>query len=129
MTNANLTLSLLPNTYAVCHLDKDAAIPAWAFAGSFFSITRTPDELSIVYPQSNVPEGIPCEKDWRCLKIEGPLDLAATGIIASLAVPLAQAGIGIFVLSTYDTDYLMVKEIHLQQAVLVLSQAGHRVRQ
>jgi hypothetical protein len=128
MMNVNLALSILVDTFAICRLGKDTAIPDWALTSPFVSITRTSDELSIVCPQSNVPDGIKCERGWRCLKVEGTLDFALTGILVSLATPLAQAGIGIFVLSTYDTDYLMVKEIHLQQAVLVLSQAGHRVR-
>jgi uncharacterized protein len=125
----NLTLSLLPDTLTICRLTPDAPIPHWALTGSFFSITRTADELSIVCPQSNAPPAIQCDQDWRCLKIEGPLDLSLIGILASLTVPLARAGIGIFAVSTYDTDYVLVKEKHLEEAVLVLSQEGHHVRQ
>jgi len=122
-----LTLSILQGTFAICRLDKGARIPDWALIGSFFSITRTPDELSIVCPQINVPEGTKCDKGWRCLKVEGPLDFTLTGILASLAMPLARASISIFAVSSYDTDYLMVKEKDAKRAVLVLSQEGHQI--
>ena len=124
----NLALSLLPDTLAICRLTPVAPMPDWALAGSFFSIARTADELSIVCPQSDVPPGIQCDRDWRCLKVEGPLDLSLIGILASLTAPLARAGIGIFAVSTYDTDYVLVKEKCLEEAVLVLSQEGHHVR-
>jgi hypothetical protein len=104
-------------------------MPDWALTGGFLSVTRTPDELSIVCPQANVPPQIQCDRDWRCLKVEGPLDLSLIGIFASLTVPLARAGIGIFAVSTYDTDYVLVKEQRLEEVVLVLSQEGHHVRQ
>jgi hypothetical protein len=122
-----LTLSILPDTFAVCRLKKDAAIPAWATNGTFISITRTADELSIVCPESNVPEGIQCESDWRCIKIEGPLDFALTGILVSIAAPLAHVGISIFAISTYDTDYLMVRRESLDRAILALERSGHHV--
>jgi len=127
MTQSNLTLSILPDTFAICRLDQDAQIPDWALTGGVFSITRTRDELSIVRPQRNVPKETKCERGWRCLKVEGPFDFSVTGIVASLAVPLAQAGVSLFVISTYDTDYLMVKEENLDQAILVLSEDGHKV--
>lgn len=118
------TLALLPDTFAVCRLDPTAAIPAWASSGNFTAITRTPDELSIVCAQTSVPAGITAERNWRCLKVVGPLDFALTGILAALAVPLAQAGISIFAISTYDTDYLLVQAAHLAQALTVLREAG-----
>ena len=120
-----LTLSVLPNTLAICRLGASAPIPNWA--ANFFSVTRTDDELSIVCPQRDVPTGIQCERDWRGMKVEGPLDFALTGILAALAAPLAQAGISIFAISTFDTDYVLVKEANLGHAVTVLSQAGHQV--
>jgi hypothetical protein len=123
-----LTLSLLPDTLAICRLTPVAPIPDWALTGGFLSVTRTADELSVVCPQSNVPPGIQCDRDWRCLKVEGPLDLSLIGILASLTAPLARAEIGIFALSTYDTDYVLVKEKRLEEAVLVLSREGYHVR-
>jgi len=128
MTNSKLTLFILPDTLAICRLDKDVQIPDWANAGSFLSITRTAEELSIVCPQTLVPKGIKREEGWRCLKVGGPLDFSATGVLASLLIPLRQEGISVFVISTYDTDYLMVKEEHLEKAVRILSRNGHQIQ-
>ncbi len=127
MAEKGLTLSVLPDTFAVCRLDQTAPVPEWALANRFVSFTRTLDEVSIVSTQSDIPESVECEKDWRCLKVEGPLDLTLTGILASLAAPLAQAGISIFALSTYETDYILIKNRDLRAAIDVLKQAGHRV--
>jgi uncharacterized protein len=124
-----LTLSILPETLAICRFGLDEPVPDWAFWGEFFSLTRTRDELSIVCNQADIPEDMKCERDWRCLKVEGTLDFALTGILASLASPLADAKISIFALSTFDTDYLLVKESHLQRAIEVLSGAGHQVKE
>lgn len=122
-----LSLSVLPKVFAICRLDSNAPIPSWANQPDFLSITRTRDELSIVCAQRNVPGDIQCERDWRALRVQGPLDFALTGILASLAVPLADAGIAIFAISTFDTDYLLVKEINLSRAIQVLSAVGHNI--
>jgi hypothetical protein len=122
-----LTLSVLPDTFAICRFDPAAPIPSWVTQREFVSITRTRDELSIVCAQHAVPDGIRCERDWRALKVEGKLDFALTGILASLAAPLADAGISILAISTFDTDYLLVKEMHLSRAIQVLSAAGHKI--
>ncbi|MDQ3704854.1 MAG: ACT domain-containing protein [Chloroflexota bacterium] len=127
MSQVALTLAVLPGTYAVCRLDGAAAVPAWATSGDFFSVTRTADELSVVCEQGVVPQGVLCEGSWRCLKVQGPLDFSLTGILASLAVPLAEVSISIFALSTYDTDYIMVKATDLGGAVAVLSGSGHTI--
>jgi hypothetical protein len=100
-----LKLVLLPDTFAICRLDSNAAIPAWIFAGSFLSITRTLDELSVVCLQSLVPKGFQCEGGWRCLRVAGKMDFSEVGILASLVTPLADAGISISAISTFDTDY------------------------
>ncbi len=105
-----LTLAILPDTFAVCRFAADAPIPSWVTNGNFVSLTRTRDELSIVCAQRDVPDDIRCERDWRALKVEGPLDFALTGILASIAAPLADAGISIFAISTFDTDYVLVKQ-------------------
>ena len=122
-----LTLSILPDTYAICRLDRDA-VPLWAAANDFISITRTTDELSIVCCDRNVPDHATCDRGWSVFKVEGPLDLSLTGVLASLAGPLAEAQINLFVVSTYDTDYLLVKEANLMRAVDVLRQASHIVQ-
>jgi hypothetical protein len=119
---------LLKGKLAVCRLEKSASLPGWLAEGEFFSISRTYDELSFVCPQESVPDGILCNRDWRCLHVEGSLPLHETGILASLAVPLANARIPVFVFSTYDTDYIMVKGADLEKAIDVLSAEGHNVK-
>ncbi|WP_457653421.1 ACT domain-containing protein [Rhodocaloribacter sp.] len=122
-----LTLSVLPHRLAVCRLAPDAERPAWAEAGAFSSITRTPEELSVVCAEAHVPPGLRCERGWRALRVHGPLDFALTGILAALAVPLAEAGIPLFALSTFDTDYVLVHDDVLTRAGRALSEAGHTV--
>ena len=128
MLDLKLTLSILPETLVICQMDKDARIPDWLLASTFYSITKTAEELSVVCPQTNVPEGIKRDEGWRCLKVEGPLDFSAAGILASLTMPLAKEGISVFAMSTYNTDYLLVKERHLEKAVQILSQNEHRIQ-
>ncbi len=120
-----LNLELVPGSYAVCRLGADAPLPAWAAAGPFVSLTRTDAELSVVCPQERVPAEVRSEPDWRCLRVKGPLGFGMTGILASLAGPLAGSGVSIFVVSTYDTDYLMVQARDLERAVSALERAGH----
>jgi hypothetical protein len=127
MNHTNLTLSLLADTFAICRLEPEADIPSWALAGDFYSITRTVEELSLVCLQQDVPEGTRAEKGYRCLKVGGPLDFSLTGILTSLTIPLAQAGISVLAISTFDTDYLLVKADIVEMAVLELEKAGHRV--
>jgi hypothetical protein len=124
------TLVPLDGLFAVCRLAAETPLPAWAAggrAGSFVSVTRTADELSIVCRQELVPDDIRCERGWRVLRVAGPLDLTLIGVLASLLVPLADAGIAVFVLSTFDTDYLLVKGDRLDAAVEVLRREGHGV--
>ena len=126
-TRQRLSLVEFAGSFAVCKLDQAAALPAWATGGDFFSITRTTDELSVVCPQSVVPEDVPCERDWRCLRVAGTMPFAVVGVLASLVTPLAEAGISVFAISTFDTDYLLVKEKDLENAVAALRQQGHTV--
>ena len=124
-----LTLEILPGSYAVCRLAPDAEVPAWASGPArFCSITRTPLELSIVCADPAVPPGTRTERGLRLLQVQGNLDFSLTGILASIAVPLAQAEVSIFALSTYDTDYLLVAEANLAKARAALAAAGHTVR-
>ena len=122
-----LTLTVLPESFAICRLSVDEAVPEWAMLGEFVSITHTSDELSIVCAEENVPSDVKADRSWRALKVEGPLDLALTGILASLAQPLAKAQINIFAVSTFDTDYLLVTGYNLFRACEVLQQAGHTI--
>jgi len=123
----SLILSVLPGTFMICRLEPEAVIPSWASVGRFVSITRTEDELSIVCADANVSGSIKSDRGWRCFKVEGPLDLSLTGVLAALTRPLAEARINIFAISTYDTDYLLVKEEKLAQAKEVLTQSGYRL--
>ena len=123
----HLTLTTLPDTYALCRLDTDAAVPVWATTGGFSSITRAAEELSIVCVQSLVPDGVRCERDWRCFQVAGPIPFSTVGVLASLVQPLAEAGISVFAISTFDTDYLLVKAADLQRAIDALRQNGHAV--
>ncbi len=127
MADVRLTLAVLPERFAVCSLGPSDEIPAWATWARVFSVTRTRDELSIVCSEENVPPGIRCATGWRALRFGGTFDLALTGILASVAVPLAEAGISIFAFSTYDTDYVMVREAQLEQALAVLSDCGYKI--
>ena len=128
MAISHLTLIVLPDTFAACRLASDAPIPAWATAGAFFSITRTAEEVSVVCPQEAVPEGVNCERGWRCLRVAGTIPFSVVGVIASLTTPLAEAGISVFAISTFDTDYLIVKGEVLERAVEVLRQRGHTIQ-
>lgn len=130
MTGIPRTLSLLPETFAICRLAPDAAIPAWAMQrqASFFAITQTREELSIICLQEQVPtdaNNILSDTGWRCLKLEGPFELDEPGVMVSLASPLAQAGISVFAEATYDTDYLLVNQ--LDKAIQTLEALQHRI--
>ncbi len=124
-----MNLSLQPEILAVCQLPATAPIPAWAAqATGFVSITRTSEELSIVCAASVVPTGVKQESGWRAFKVEGPLDFALTGILASLAEPLARAGLALFSVSTFNTDYVLVKADRAEAAAQALRTAGHLVK-
>lgn len=121
-----LRLRVLPHRLAVCRLAPDAPIPAWP-RGAFTSITRTPDELSIVCDDDAVPHDVQCERGRRVLVVEGPLPFNATGIAAAMLAPLADARIPVLLISTYDTDYLMIEEALFDRGLAVLRAAGHDV--
>lgn len=122
-----LTMKLLKEKYGVCRLDKTELIPEWAQNSDFFSITRTSDELSIVCSQDDIPNDIKCEKDWKILKIEGPLDFSLIGILASISAALAKKGISIFAISTYDTDYILVKNNDIDNAIQSLIKENYEI--
>jgi len=122
-----LRLLGLPGTFAVCKLQTGSPVPPWATAGDLFCVTRTPDELSVVCRQEAVPDGVVCEGGWRCLRVAGAMPFTLVGVLASLTAPLAGAGVGVFAVSTFDTDYLLVKEAEFREAVAALRSAGHAV--
>ncbi|UCD32341.1 MAG: ACT domain-containing protein [Desulfobacterales bacterium] len=123
-----LLIDVLPDRFGICRLDPHASVPSWALTSPFYSVTRTPEEVSVVCHEGLIPDGILNEKGWRCLKVHGPIDFSATGILSSLAQPLARADVPIFVLSTYDTDYLFVREEDLSKTIEVLSAEGILLR-
>ena len=123
-----LTLKILPNRLAVCRLKADAPLPDWIDESDFSSITRTEKELTIVCDEVLVASGTTSETGWRCIEVEGPLDFSEIGIVFSLTQPLAEIGVAVFLISTFDTDYLMVKEKDLAKTIDTLTAAGHRVK-
>lgn len=122
-----LILRILPNRLAVCRLDADAPHPGWIDQSGFYAITRTPEELTIICDEKLVVQALTRENGWRCFKVEGPFDFSEIGVIFSLTRPLAEDGVSVFVISTFDTDYLMVKERNLTKAIDALTAAGHQV--
>lgn len=123
-----LTLAIFPNHFAVCRLHPDGFIPHWALIGDFVSLTRTNTELSIICPQENVPDDALAERDWRCIKADGPFDFYVVGVHASLALPLAEENISALAIATYDTDHLLVKNEDLEHTIQTLTRAGHTFR-
>jgi hypothetical protein len=123
----HLELSLLPERFAISRLAADSPIPAWATQGPFFSVTRTGDELSVVTELSLVPVGVQSQPGWRVLKVHGPFVLSEIGVLSAIATPLAEARISLFVVSTFDTDYLLVASVTLPAAVAALELAGHTI--
>jgi hypothetical protein len=121
-----LRLTTLDGRFAIARLPADAAVPRWA-VGQVVAVTRTPDELSVICAERPVPEATPAERGWRCLQVQGPLDFEMTGVLAALSGPLADARIPLLAFSTYDTDYLLIREGHLEAAHAARERAGHRV--
>jgi hypothetical protein len=120
-------LHTLDELYAVVRLDPDEELPAWLRGGPFWSATRSESELSLVCRQDDVPASASAERGWCALELAGPLDFSLTGVVASLVTPLAEAEVPIFVLSTFETDYLLVREHDLERSVDALTEAGHEV--
>ena len=119
-----MNLTVLPGEYCVWRLAAKAPQPSLD-PGSLLSVTRTPHELSIVSLSSAVPPEAKAEAGWRCLQVQGPLPFARTGVLAALSAPLARAEIPIFVVSTYDTDHLLVKATDFDDACSTLQGEGH----
>lgn len=122
-----LDLTLLADALAVCRLPAEAGALGWLEGEPFASVTRTPQETSVVCRTAVVPPGVRAEPGWRALRVAGPLDFALTGILLAMLAPLAAAGVAVFALSTFDTDYLLVREAALDEALDALAAAGHRI--
>ena len=120
-----LKFTRLAGSFAIIRLSPGLAIPDWALRGAFFSVTSTAEELSVVCPQAQVPAGIAHDGDWACLKLQGPFPFSETGILTSFVQPLSERTISVFAISTFDTDYVLVKQGWVDQAVAALRDAGH----
>jgi hypothetical protein len=115
---------VLTARFAICRTPPGLPAPEWATAGGFCSFTRTKEELSIVCEESRVPQEVQAERGWACLKLHGPFPFDLTGVLAAVLNPLAGAEIGIFAVSTFDTDYVLIKSDRLQAAQKALAAAG-----
>ena len=122
-----LTFRQLKNSYGIVRLAPDAPVPEWATKGNFTSISRTPEELSIVCPIENLPAAVSSPHRWTCLKLEGPFAFSLTGVLLSFIQPLSTGGIPIFAISTHDTDYVFVQEEFADRALNALRDAGHEL--
>jgi hypothetical protein len=128
-TISALELRVLDDVLALVRLPADAPVPAWVGGRDLLAVVRTRRELSIVCRDDTVPENIAeVQRDFRAFAVVGTLDFAQTGVVASLAEPLAEAGISIFGVSTYDTDHILVRADRLEEAKRALVEAGHTIR-
>jgi uncharacterized protein len=123
----DIPVIILPHSFAICRLAPDHPFPDWANSSQIISYTRTADELSVVCEERFIPPEVKSESGWRVIKVQGPLDFSIIGVLAAISSPLAKAGVSIFVISTYDTDYVLVKEIVLERATEVLISEGFLV--
>jgi uncharacterized protein len=121
------TLLVFPDTFAVSKLAPQHQIPDWASGGEMIAITRTRDELSVVCREKDVPRDVTSQRGWRCLRVAGELDFALVGVLVSILQPLAEAAIPVFAVSTYFTDYVLIRAGDLERAEKALQKAGHHV--
>ena len=122
-----MRLRTLSDIFAILRLDPDDAVPDWVYDSPFWSVTRSDSELSIVCSEEDLPDETRAERGWCALELIGPLDFTLTGVVASLVSPLADDEVPIFVLSTFETDYLLVREADFPRAVASLRAAGHSI--
>ncbi|MEM8961783.1 MAG: DEAD/DEAH box helicase [Acidobacteriota bacterium] len=123
---AGLALEVLPGRFGICRLRPDAPPPMWAFESTFTSVSRSGQELSVVCDQDVIPDHVRAERGWRALRVLGPLDFSLVGVLAAIATPLAEHKVSMFAVSTFDTDYILVRDKNLEQAIVALEEAGHR---
>jgi uncharacterized protein len=123
-----LALDLLPGTFAICRLPADAPLPALPPTGAVRSITITDREISIVCPEADAPAGAKVGGGWSALSIAGPVPFDLAGVLVSVLAPLSAAGLGVFALSTFDSDVVLVRSTTIDRAIALLTTAGHTVR-
>jgi uncharacterized protein len=121
------TLTLYPLSMAICRMPESAPFPQWAKGAQILVMARTPDEVCIICPEVILPRGIPGDRNWRLFRIEAVLDLSEIGVMYTISKVFAEANVPIFVFSTFDTDYFMVREKDLERALAALYKGGHRV--
>lgn len=122
-----LKMKLLNGKYGVCRFESGESIPPWSYGEGFVSVTQTEDELSIVCRMDRIPNGIVCEENWRILKVLGPLDFSLVGILSNISKVLADEDISIFAISTYDTDYILIKDSNLEDSIQALEIGGYEI--
>lgn len=122
-----IKLTELAGSYGIARLDPDAAFPVWADGDGFVSINRSEDELSVVCLAARIPANVKRDLGWACFKFQGPFAFDETGVLLSVIRPLSDNSIGIFAVSTFDTDYLLVKEVDAPGVRELLSAAGHEL--
>lgn len=122
-----ISIERLEGDYAIAQLAADAAIPSWGDGDGFVSISRTDDELSIVCLQRRIPVDVKADRGWCCYKFVGPFAFDETGIALSVIKPLSENGIGIFLVSTFNTDFLLLKTRNAPEAERRLREVGHDV--
>jgi uncharacterized protein len=123
----HLKFRQLLGSFVICRLRPDGPIPELASDAHLISATRTADELSIVCPTDRAPAHAKCEGPWTCFQLQGPFPFSQTGVLASFIDPLAEQGVSIFAIATFDTDYVLVKEEHASTARQALQDAGHEL--
>jgi uncharacterized protein len=129
MSRSKLTVSILPEHLAICRLDAGASVPVWAEQGTFVSVTRTREELTVICPEERIAPEIEASRNWRAFQLQGPFDLNLVGLLVSVAAPLAQAGVSILPIGTYDTDYVLVRQTQLEAAIRALTFIGIEVQE
>jgi uncharacterized protein len=123
-----MKLIVLGKKYSVYKFKDESDLPGWIYSSDFYSITKTKEELSVVASQiDHKSDSIACSKNWKVFKIIGPLDLASVGIIADVSIILKEKNIPIFTISTYDTDYFLIKQKDLNAGIKALSDKGHEI--
>lgn len=120
-----LNLSTLDGLFTIHRFSPTDNVGKQVLESAFFSICKTEDELSIVCPSVLELESPVSETGWACIKVLGPLDFSLTGILADISSILARVEISIFAISTFDTDYILIKSDKLDEAKTVLKKAGH----
>ena len=124
-TTVKFKLRWVDGVYGIARLLPDAPIPGWADGGGFLSIARADDELTILCLQERIPGEVQADRDWVCLRSVGPFAFDESGVVLRLIAPLSEAGLGVFVVCTFDGEHILVAQKDRTQAEALLRAAGH----